>query len=484
MKNVFFDLREHALRVLVTENEAVAYANYFPKFSLDDEQGAKQVLSEILRDAKVHLDKVHCIMPSEEVSVSMYSIPLMSFADAEKVIKRKLIKETGVAAPIFHIVATGPGGGEKQMFIVETIKYEAIERYVSFFRNKNVIIKTISTALHSNLKATKKLGSDSTQTVAILDIGNDIIEITVLDQGHVVSYGKASILPIDVDKELQNGKTLERIQKMRVYRVTESVFNAYSDYKKDFPNTPVHTIWTCGTGGALPGLPEALSESLNLIAAPLNMNTFSTTIPDSHQYSALHGLALAMLDGSAVNYLPWKMTRRRLPSYLSGNAAMTTIALAYGLILITTVSIIEIRYNSARRLLSDQARTEQSSSIVNELADPYLTNSAYLKGLVSRQVAWEEILGYLADNTPDGAYINGLSFKQQAGAPLLDIDFISPYTTEVSGNKLLTKIVAMIDKFKAFRRIGEPVLTVTKQDKSKLFHFKITCEVKAHEKAN
>jgi hypothetical protein len=480
MKNVFLDLREHALRVLVIENEAVTYVKGFAKFSLDEPGNAEQVLAEISRDAGVKLDRVHCIMSSEEVSVSTYRLPAMSLADADKVIRRRLIKETGVPSPLFSILPTG-SGGEKQTYLVETIKQETIERYVNFFRSRKIMVKTISTALHANLKALKKFTSELLQTTAILDIGNDIIEMTVFSHDHVVSYGKAAIIPLDVEKELQSGKTLERINKMRVYRVVESVFNAQSDYNKDFPDAPIQNLWVCGTGGALEGLHDALIESMNVAVAPLN--TFKETIAEGYQFTALHGLALALSDRTAVNYLTRKM-EKQLSAYAFGRTAVITTACIYVLVIIATTGLLELKHKEAKQLLEEKTRAEQARRFDSRDTDPYFIHGAYLKSVLARQVSWYEVLGYLADNTPDGVYINGLALKQQSALPLLEIDFVSPYSSEVGGHKVLTKIVAMIDRFRPFRRIGEPILSVTKQEKNKLFHFKVTCEVTTVEKAN
>ena len=481
MKNIFLDLRGHALRTLVAEGETVAYLKHFDKFSLDDVEHADRILSEISSDIGMKLDKIHCILPSEDTAVAVYSLPVMSRSDAEKVIQRKLVKDTNVPLPIYNILSMG-ALGDKQAYIVETIKRETIERYQTFFRERKIEVKTFTTALHANLKAAGKANIDPSLTTAILDIGHDIIEMTVLSHDRVLSYGKAAVHSLDIEKELQSGKTTDRIEKMRVYRVVEAVFNAQSDYKKSYPDDPVQAFLVCGTGGGLTGIHEALTESLNVSSAALD--TFKTTVTDGFQFTALHGLALSVLDGTAVNYLPRESAVKLPLASLNKNALITTLSI-YAIIIVALVSIVELRYRTAKRSLDAKTPSGQVGNLGPLGTDPYVVHGAYLKGLLAKQVGWNGIFGYLADNTPDGVYINSLTTNQQSGGRSLEIDFVTSSYTEVGRSKLLSKITAMIDRSGLLKRTGEPVISVTSnQAKAKLLHLKVTCEVMSVEKTN
>jgi hypothetical protein len=472
MKNIFFDLRGHALRVLVADGETISYKQSFERFTLDVAGSADKVLSEISANTGMKLDKVHCIMPSEDVTVSTLVIPAMSLPDAKKVIRRRLIKDTGVQSPLFNAIPMGMRG-DKQSYLVESIKRETLERYVGFFRSRKISLKTISTALPSNLRALKKLDRDPSATIALLDIGNDLIEMTMLSD-HVISYGKSAILHLDVEKELQSGKTPERIQKMRVYRIVEAVYNAQSDYKKDHPDDPIRKIWVCGTGGSLEGVHEALTESMNIETNSLNI--VKEALSDGLHYTALLGLALGLLDGTAVNYLPREMTRR-MPVFASNRAAVIVAACAYGLLLVVAAGVIEVKHHTAKTVLTDRMQAAEQTSLDPGATRLYAKNSAYLKSLIARQIAWSPLFGYLAENTPDGMYIEGLSLKSQTNGQMLEILFVTPAHSEVGVKKFLTRIISMIDQCSLLRRTGEPAITITKQDTNKLLHFKVTCEV-------
>jgi hypothetical protein len=92
------------------------------------------------------------------------------------------------------------------------------------------------------------------------------------------------------------------------------------------------------------------------------------------------------------------------------------------------------------------------------------------------------MLGYLAEKTPDGVYIGGLAFQVLQEVPVLEIDFVTPYPSQVGSNKLLTRIIAMIDDFSGFRRRGEPSISMSGQGVDRLLHFRVACEVTIHEK--
>ena len=478
MNTILLDLRGNALRVLISDGQNVSYAKGFPRFSLSDPDAAELVLQEISKESGTRLDRVHCILPAEDVSASRYTIPAMSAADAEKVIRRKIIKETGVSSPIFHIVPTR-ASEEKQTHIVETVNREVLERYVDFFRDHKISIKTISTALQCNLKAIGRAGIDFSQTLALLDIGDDILEMTVLSNDVTVFYGKASIPQLDVDRELRSGKTQERIHKMRVYRVVESVYNTYTNYKNDYPGLPLRKLVVCGSGAALEGVHEALTDSMNVSAAPLN--TFRDALANGYQFTALHGLALGILDGTAVNFIPHAIASR-FPIPTLSRTALISLACVYGLIAITTVGLLEVRFNKTKNILSAKMKSVQVTSTVAKTAGPYTKHQAYLKNLLAKQIAWYGIFGYLADNTPDGVYIHGLTVVQQAGSPSLEIDFVTPSYSEIGAKKFLTSIVTMIDRFHALRRSGEPSISIAKHEQRKLIHVKVKCEVLSIEK--
>jgi hypothetical protein len=423
------------------------------------------------------LDKVHCIMPSEEVSVSAMAVPAMSPGDAAKVIRRRLIKDTGDPSPLFNSIPQGRGG-ERQSYLVESIKPQAMERLVSFFRGRGIVVKAVTTALPANLRAIKNVQGASSQTIALIDIENDFIEMTVLSD-HVISYGKAAILPLDVEKELESGKTPERIQKMRVFRAVESVYNAQSDYKRDFPDAPINKLWVCGTGSSLGGVLEALGESMNI--ETLSLNTFKEPVADGFLYTALHGFALGMQDGTAVDFLPRDLLRD-LPFTAWGRPALITAGCVYAMIFFTVIGALEIKHRKINNVLEDKIRAAQQRRLESADAAVYQKHGATLKGLLARRISWRAVFGYLADNTPEGAYIEGLSLKQQPNGSLLDIVFVIPAYAEVGVTKYLTRTIDMIDRSGFLRRTGEPGITLSKRGKNKLLLFTVTCEVLSLEK--
>lgn len=476
MKNILFDLRGQGLNVLITDGKTVQYRKSCERFSLQDKVLAGKVLADIGGEAGVRIDKAHLILPAEDVAVSIQRTPLMSLADAEKVIRRRLVKETGDKAPVLGLYPAVSREGDRKAFIVETVKREALASMVAFFGGLGIRIQTVSTALPANLKAFGQLPVDALHAIALLEITNDYIELTALMGDQVLFYHKISIPSVDREKELEEGKTPERIEKMRVYRTAELVYTAHAAYQQAHPDTPLEKLWISGSGSMLPGIGDVVKESTGFDAAQLN--TFGESVADGYLYTALHGLALGLLDGSAVNYLPRDLSLR-IPL---GKTARIALAGGIGLVLILTAVTMETKYSGTKALLETGLRESIAREQQGLGADPYLRNRQQLSRLMSSQIAWYPILGHLAEKTPDGVYIGGLTFQVRQEVPVLDIDFVTPYPSQVGSKKLLSRIIAMIDEFGGFRRRGEPSISITGQGVDRLLHFKVACEVTIHEK--
>lgn len=476
MKNILFDLRGKGLKVLITDGKTVQYRKSCEHFSLTDKARAGKVLADISSESGVKLDKAHLILPAEDAAVSIQRTPLMSGADAEKVIRRRMIKETGDASPILGVYPAVSGGGDRQAFIVETVKRDALFSIIDFFRGLGIRIQTASTALSSNLKALGQLPDDALHAIGLLEITNNYIELTALMGDQVLFYHKMSIPAIDREKELEEGKTPERIEKIQAYRTAELVYTAHAAYQRDHPDTPLSKLRIAGSGSTLPGISDVVKESTGFDVEQLN--TFGESVTDGYLYTALHGLALGLLDGTAVNYLPRDLSLR-VPL---GKTARIAMVGGIGLFLIVTVFAMETKYSRTKALLETGLRESIAREQQGHGADPYMRNRQYLTRLMSSQIAWYPILGHLAEKTPDGVYIGGLTFQVRQEVPVLEIDFVTPYPSQAGSKKLLSRIIAMIDEFSGFRRRGEPSISITGQAADRLLHFKVACEVTIHEK--
>jgi len=476
MKNILFDLRGQGLNVLITDGKTVQYRKSCERFSLQDKVLAGKVLADIGSESGVKLDKAHLILPAEDVAVSIQRTPLMTRSDAEKVIRRRIVKETGDTSPAFGVYPAVSSGGDRQAFIVETVKRETLFSRVEFFGGLGIQIKTASTALPANLKALGQLPGEAFHAIALLEISKDYIELTALMGAQVLFYHKISIPPTDREKELEEGKTPERIEKMQVYRTAELVYTAHAAYQHDHPDTPLAKLWISGSGSTLSGISDVVKESTGFDGAQLN--TFGESVADGYLYTALHGLALGLLDGTAVNYLSRDLSWN-IPL---GKTTRIAIAGAIVLLLIITALAMETKYNRTKARLETMLRESIAREQQGRGTDPYIRNKQNLTRLLSTQIAWYPMFGYLAEKTPDGVYIGGMTFHVLQDVPSLEIDFVTPSPSQVGSKKLLTRIIAMIDEFSGFRRRGEPSIALTGQGADKLLHFKVACEVNIREK--
>lgn len=473
MKNLLIDLRGQSLAVLITEGKTVLYRAFIDRFSPADAQSAA-ALDRISRESGVKPDKAHLILPAELVSVATHRIPFMSEADAGKVIRRKIAKDTGTTDPVFGILPL-TAGGEKQAWLVETVDRESCSPLIEFLRSRGIAVKTLATALRANLKALGQVSVDPARRAALIDLGRSHIEFTVLSGDQLRFFERIAIPPLDAEKESDAGTAPERIEKMRVYRTVESVYTAYMSYQNDFPDAPVTSVWISGAGHSLTGISDVLKESTGVAVTRLNLLGDEE---DGPVYTALYGLALGLADGTAVNYLPKDLAH----AFPRGRTMRIAAACAFVALFAAAVAV-ESKYLRTKSLFdARQQEVLVREQDVRESA-VYSRNREYLTGLLRREADLYPLFGYLADNTPAGVYIGGLSFGHKGGGPSIEIEFIAPSVSEVGTRKLLSRIIAMIDRSGLLRRQGEPAISITKRKNAVLLHFKVACEVLSHEKA-
>ena len=475
MKNVCLDLRGRMLRALVADGESVTFTRTYEQFSLDDAAQAGKAFAEISEAAGVRLDRVHLILPGEAASTEVFRLQNMSRSDAEKVIRRKIAQGHNAPSPLVQVLPAGTSG-KQLLFLAETVRQEAVEAIIGIFRSHHIAVRTVSTPLQANRKALTRMHGDVSLVNAIFDVGNDFIDISVLHQENVIHYEKISLPPIDVEQELYNGVEMERIQKMRLYRIAEATYNFHLGYKQQYPDMPVRYLWICGSGGRLEGIRETLRESTGLDVATLNTLTGSAA-GDGFLFTALHGMACGIADGTVVNYLPKEMTGMQ---FKAGRGAVLAAVCAYTVLLLAGYVLVELKYTREKSMLEEATKATRALEQRMRTGNPYERSADALKRLAAGEADYYPLFSYLAEATPAGVYIEGIALKRQAAAtPLLDIDFVTPsHSGEIGGRKLLTNVVRMIDGFPSLKRRGEPGISITKTDKEKLVHFKIACEVR------
>lgn len=474
MKNILLDLRGQALAVVVAEGEAIQYRTFVEGFSIAERKQAAETLDRISRESGIKLDRVHVIVPADAVTVATHAVPAMSASDAEKVIRRKLARETGTEDPVFRLLPLSKGG-DRQVYLVETVDRDALTGLLAFFRSSGITVRSCTTASQANLKAIDKAPSAPGRRTALIDLGRAHIELAVVDNTELLFYQRNAVPAVEAVQASAAGVDAERIGKMRVYRTVESVYTAYLAYQNEFPDAPIDAVRISGAGHSLPGIADVLKETAGVAVTPLNL------LGEEHQdgplFTALAGLVLAVNDGTAVNYLPRDLSGR--PPMRK--AVRIAAACAYALTLVLSAALIQAKHVRTSAALQSKQQEIAAREMALQGASAYLQHRDQLSGLLRREAAFYPLFGYLADRTPDGVLIAGLSFSQRSGSPVMEIDFITPPVSEVGTRRLLSKITAMIDRSGLLLRQGEPSLSVVRQQDKVQTRFKVLCEVLPHE---
>ncbi len=475
MKNILLDLRGEALAVVIAESGSVQYRTFVDRFSLAEPKQAAETLGRVSRDAGVKIDRVHLILPADAAAVSTHAVPAMSEGDAEKVIRRKLARETGTDDPLFRILPLAKGG-DRQVYLAETVSRDALTGLVELFQTFGITVRTCTSACRANLKALAGAASASGRRTALIDLGRSHIELTVALDGEPLFFQRTAVPAVEPEQAAGSGADAERIGKMRVYRTVESVYSAYLAYQNEHPDAPLDAVLISGAGHSLPGIAEVLKETTGVAVAPLNL--LGEEHADGPLYTALAGLALGLQDGTAVNFLPRDLSAR----WPMRRSVRIAAACAYAIILLATAALIESRHSRTLSTLDALRQEIAARELALEGASVYLRHRQQLNGLLRKEASLYPLFGYLADRTPDGVLIAGISYSQRSGSPVLELEFLTPPAAEVGARRLLSKITAMIDRSGMLQRLAEPSLSVVRHGETVQTRFKVQCEVLPHEK--
>jgi Tfp pilus assembly PilM family ATPase len=476
MMNVFFDIRGKSLRVLIMEGEAVTFIKGYELFHYDDPEQAGSLLDQVSVDSGKKIDKIHLILPSSDVSVQTFRMQTMAVSDAEKIIRRKIIQETDIQSPAFKLTPLSPSG-KQQGYIAEIVKPEAIQTYYNLFRTHNIAIKSFSTSFQGNLKTLRRIKGEMGETNTLLDIENDMIEMTVLSRSGVIYYERMALPNIDMEKEIGTGLTEERVLKMKLYRIVDSIYNMYQNYKSTHPENPVKKAWICGPGASLEGIHEALRNALGTEA--LTLSTFGESVRNGSVFTALHGVAFGISDNSSVNYIPREILRK--PLALNRTAFFAALGLCV-LAIVSISAVIEARYRHARNELAVSMREYNLAEQIRESSSPVLQKKEYLRGLQEEEVGFYEILKYLAESLPEDVFIESIAFRKTENSTSMEMRCVTHFYSEIGKNRLLSRVIDTVDTFGRFRRVGEPSIAIVNMAEEKLMNFTVVCEVRAHEK--
>ena len=473
MADLYLDLRNKAVRVIVAEGGAVSYGRVFNR-QLTDEAVLRELLADIRRECGGAFPRAHLLLSSDEVTVSQHKTQALAIADAEMIIRRAVATATGDPEPLFRLTRMAAEQNQ-QVYSAEYVSRTVIERYVRMFRQAKVRLATVTTALQANQALFPKLQSEIHQVQVLFELNQEAVEAYFFTPSELLRYEVvAARRNLAEEHDASSESDAERSSRRRLYESMTLLHGLYSHFMNANPQASVEKVWLSGDGSNLPGLSDALAGGMGIpveVVVPEEVKG----LKDSQAYAALAGSVRLLASGSAVNFIPAEMLRR-LP--VNKRTVMQFAASCCVVVPLLVVAVTEMRYAAQKSQLNNERQALQQ-----------LTNSAVrvkeeakqlqnIQGIIRERISFYDILKDLATRLPRETYLDEIDYKQVANGNRLILKSFIEYDSEFGRRGLLSNYLSALDSSSVLAGHDEPVITYRQQGDKKLMVIAVTCQLK------
>ncbi|MBI5483374.1 MAG: PilN domain-containing protein, partial [Deltaproteobacteria bacterium] len=264
-----------------------------------------------------------------------------------------------------------------------------------------------------------------------------------------------------------------KLLKTRLFKILNTIFRINSNYQASNPHIPVQMGWVCGIAGGLDEVASALKEAMGVEVAIAP--AMPTGLTGESEYVPLAGFAAALQSGTATSYSAADIFRR------------FPLRKKYGLIIYAITSLaallaISLSEREYRKLFFEVQRTQLAVNPKQKQAKAaasaaYTKNLETLKNLTSRQFVFYDLFRELANDLPDGVFLENLEFHLKEDKGLLDITAITRLSDKTGEGILLNKLMGMIDHSPILKNHREPSISVVSKEKERYMKITVTSEV-------
>ena len=456
---------------MTAEEDVPKYAETFGPYAQVLE-GIASALKSFATEAGRRIDAVHLILPYEEVRLQTFKFQKMEFQDAIKVAKRKIVSETGDIEPVFFLTPLG-AESKQQTYLAEILQAGSIGRYQKIFSEHKVRVKTLTTSFQAGLKVFGAMQEPGAETMAVFDIDEDTIEATVYHRSQPVYYARQPFGSIEGEKD-QAGLSQERVNKMKLYQIIDSIYKINLIYNEARPDNPIGKLWLCGINGGIEGIREALVETMNIDVAQLT--PFREAGKETYPYVVLAGALSGIESRTLANFISQE---NQWLSGRSGRIILAVSCILYAFFLVFFIYKIESRHTKVKKELEGVTTELQAFELRHKSSFEELKQMEGLQRLEKGQNVLYVLFGYLANTIPEGVYLEKISFRQQGERNLMELEFVTRTDTGIETKRVLFKIDEMISLQPLLKRSGEPAVSSGRRGTDKVVRIKVVCEVKA-----
>ncbi|MBC7964117.1 MAG: PilN domain-containing protein [Steroidobacteraceae bacterium] len=431
----------------------------------------KEIIGKIRSDINNAIDATHLIIPADDVVIATHQLPKMSRQDAEKLIGRKISAESREEFPPFSIIPSA-SDQKTQTWYSLYVPTTTLQDYRKAFAACRLRLTSITTPLNAMIEAFRNVREAIFNSYAVFEIQHGFVEAYYISADGLLLFQR---LPYKTAANSPEGgaEDGEKSQKFKLFKIIDTIFRINSLYQSAHPQIPVQMAWVCGLESDLEAIATALNEAMGLEVgiAP----AMPTGLPEESGYVPLAGFAAALQNGTAVSYSAADFFKRfplRKTSGVAIYAATTLVALlAFGL----TETEYRKLNNRAKRFPQHQNPKQTPGKKTAPAA--HTRNPDSLRKLTARQFVFYILFRELANDLPDGVFLENLEFHLKDETGLVDITAVARLDNKIGESMLLSRLVAMLDRSPTLKNHREPSITVVDKDKERYLKITVTSEV-------
>ena len=480
MNSLNIDFRGACLRILVVKDGSVRYSKLVKGFSLTDLKAAKEKLASEIKQAGGKKGKVNIILPSDIVSHKAFQIPAMEFEDAKIFIRRELAKELKgqkFAYGIRRLLTPKKAKSGGQDILTEYVLADDSAKYLDLLKGCGIRPDTMTSSLEGNIHVFNRFRPETDGNEAVLDIGMNLIEIAVFNNGRLLEYDKLSMPSVHDEKSESKDLPAEQTDKIRIYRIIDTLYNFIMKSGTDSPEEKLSMLWICGLGSILEGITNSIADGLGINCRLIN--PFDTEVENGSVFAALKGVSAISRTEQFINLIPEDVLAARTKLL---RRALLAASLSFYIILLTGGYAILNRTEKELKIMYEKVKSDQAvRSSKHKTDDTYSTGQDTFAKIVLSNRGIYSIFRDIANMTPPGVILNSIQVEKVHDVTNLKINATIKYSDENFKNAVLSKFLTSLDRSLSLKRTSSPEISIihsaAKQKEISKISVKATYEV-------
>ena len=426
----------------------------------------KQIIQQIRSDVTSSIDSVHLILPSDEVTIETHQLPKMPQADALKLIGRKISAESKEEYPPFNVLR-GTSDQKTQTWCSLYIPTATLKDYHKLFSSCRMRLTSITTSVNAMLDAFRTVREAIFNAHAVFEIQRGFIEAFYISADGILHFQRLPYASSAATSEM-SAEDAEKTQKQKIFKIINTIFSVNSQYQTAHPTTPVQMAWVCGLESGLDEIAEALKEAMGI---EVGIAPATPTVGDADEsgYVPLAGFAAAIQSNTATIYTAADFFRRFPLRKTSGIIIYALTACAA----LLAVTLTEREYNKLRK----EVQLANTGKGASSSASSYGKNLDALKKLTSRQFVFYNLFRELANDLPDGIFLENLEYHQKGDKGFIDLTALVRLDDKIAESMLLTRFMALVDRSPTLKNHREPGISAFTRDTQRFLKITVTSEV-------